>query len=193
MTKQCWLMTNQYCFVAKQYWLMTKQFSFAQTNLFRDKSILLREKSMLIDDETMLLCDQSILLRDQTTCFMAKQCCFATNQCCFMTKQTVLPPNTIDSWRSRMQGRYADCDLQPATSNQQPATSNQQPDTASPLNNWLIFELQPARFFSLLQETQLRNKSTAYDINVIVLYKTCQEQIRISNNTVGNVPQNEQN
>ena len=66
--------------------------------------------------------------------------------------------------------------------NLQHATCNLQPDTASPLHNWLIFELQPARLFSLLQETQLRNKSTAYDTNVSVLNKTCQEQFRISNN-----------
>jgi hypothetical protein len=55
---------------------------------------------------------------------------------------------------------------------------------ASPLRNWLIYELQPARFFSLLQEARLRSKSTAYDINVFVLYKTCQEQFHISNKII---------
>jgi hypothetical protein len=37
------------------------------------------------------------------------------------------------------------------------------PDKASPLRNWLIYELQPARFVSLFQEARLRSKSTAYE------------------------------
>jgi hypothetical protein len=57
-------------------------------------------------------------------------------------------------------------------------------DKASPLHNWLIYELQPARFFSLLQEARLRNNWTAYETNVFVLYKTCQEQYHISNKNV---------
>jgi hypothetical protein len=49
------------------------------------------------------------------------------------------------------------------------------PGKALPLRNWLIYELQPARFISLLQDARLRSKSTAYEKNVFVLYKTCQE------------------
>jgi hypothetical protein len=56
------------------------------------------------------------------------------------------------------------------------------PDKASPLHNWLIYELQPAQFFSLLQEARLRSKSTAYETNVFVLCKNHQEQFNISNN-----------
>jgi hypothetical protein len=61
------------------------------------------------------------------------------------------------------------------------------PGKASPLHNWLIYELQPARFVSLLQEARLRSKSTAYETNVFVLYENCQEQGKMDSLSVASL------
>jgi len=99
------------------------------------------------------------LLHDKTSLICDKANCFGSKRDYFVTKQIFGKPFSMACG---------------------PA------DKASPLHNWLINELQPARFASLLQEVRLRSKSTAYETNVFVLYEYCQEQFHISNNIFHN-------
>jgi hypothetical protein len=104
-----------------------------------------------------------------------------------MAKQTVFVPNTIASWQSRLirdkancYGTKHDCFMTMQIDARQSKRLVHQTrllrdkagskaalrqrglsaGKASPLRNWLIYELQPARFFSLLAEqmNRLRNK-----------------------------------
>jgi hypothetical protein len=97
------------------------------------------------------------LLHDKAGLLRDKANCYDTKHDCFMTKRIIGKPFTFVAGP---------------------------PGKASPLHNWLIYELQPARFVSLLQEARLRSKSTDYETNVFVLYQNCQEHFHISNNII---------
>jgi hypothetical protein len=179
--KQDCLMTKQTIFIPNKIASWQNKLSSSQTPLLRDKARLICGKancfcskhdcsvtkqsvvvpdtiaswqSKLSSSQTRLLHDKAGLIHDKANCFCSKHDCFMTKQVCFVIKQII--------------GKRFSMGCGP-------------PDKASPLRNWLIYELQPARFVSLLQEARLRSKSIAYETSVIVLYKTCQEQFHISN------------